>query len=72
MPEIDDLNEGEATEEVSLSIEETNKLRAKLGLRPLKIDADDKEKTAEDNFAEYKANQEKERQDAALKEKIEK
>lgn len=39
----DDIEESGATEKLSLSIEETNKLRAKLGLKPLTTD-DSKEK----------------------------
>ena len=48
--------------EESISLEETNKIRIKLGLKPLVDDgaaADSKEKTAEDNFTEAR---ERERQ----------
>ncbi len=68
-----DEKDAEVTEEVSLSIEETNKLRISLGLKPLKVEAEDSgQKTAEDNFAEYQAKlkrEQEERQKIDLAEK---
>jgi U4/U6.U5 tri-snRNP-associated protein 1 len=51
--------------EESISLEETNKIRISLGLKPLTDDgapADDKEKQAEDNFAKRREREAKERE----------
>ncbi|KAG2074278.1 SART-1-domain-containing protein [Suillus decipiens] len=51
--------------EESISLEETNKIRISLGLKPLTDDsapADDKEKQAEDNYAKQRERQIKERE----------
>lgn len=45
----------------SLSLEETNKIRISLGLKPL-ANAAPKEETAEDNFAKRKEEDERERE----------
>ena len=48
----------------SISLEETNKIRISLGLKPLtddKAPADNKEKEAEDNYARRKREEAKER-----------
>jgi U4/U6.U5 tri-snRNP-associated protein 1 len=50
--------------EVSVSLEETNKIRISLGLKPLTDDttpADDKEKQAEANYAKQREAEAKER-----------
>lgn len=50
--------------EESISLEETNKIRISLGLKPLTADstpADDKEKQAEDNYAQQRQKEAKER-----------
>jgi U4/U6.U5 tri-snRNP-associated protein 1 len=51
--------------EESISLEETNKIRISLGLKPLSDDkapADDKDKQAEDNYAKLRQNETKERE----------
>ncbi|KIL67576.1 hypothetical protein M378DRAFT_185639 [Amanita muscaria Koide BX008] len=51
--------------EESISLEETNKIRISLGLKPLtedKAPEDDKEKQAEQNFAKYKERETKDRE----------
>lgn len=51
--------------EESISLEETNKIRISLGLKPLtddKAPADDKDKQAEDNYAKQRDREAKERQ----------
>jgi U4/U6.U5 tri-snRNP-associated protein 1 len=51
--------------EESISLDETNKIRISLGLKPLTDDsapADDKEKQAEDNYAKQRERQAKERE----------
>lgn len=51
--------------EESISLEETNKIRISLGLKPLKDDkapADSKEKQAEDNYAKKRQEEEKDRE----------
>lgn len=51
--------------EESISLEETNKIRISLGLKPLTDDsapADDKEKQAEDNYARQREEEVKERE----------
>jgi U4/U6.U5 tri-snRNP-associated protein 1 len=50
--------------EESISLEETNKIRISLGLKPLTDDsapADDKEKQAENNYAKQREAEAKER-----------
>ena len=50
--------------EESISLEETNKIRISLGLKPLTEDAepaDSKEKQAEDNYAKKREQETKER-----------
>ncbi len=51
--------------EESISLEETNKIRISLGLKPLtedKAPADDKEKQAEDNYQKKRAKETHERE----------
>lgn len=51
--------------EESISLEETNKIRISLGLKPLtddKAPADSKEKQAEDNYAKKREEEEKEKE----------
>ena len=51
--------------EESISLEETNKIRISLGLKPLtddKAPATDKEKEAEDNYAKQREKETKERE----------
>jgi U4/U6.U5 tri-snRNP-associated protein 1 len=51
--------------EESISLEETNKIRISLGLKPLTDDAaptDDKEKQAEDNYARQREQEAKARE----------
>ena len=51
--------------EESISLEETNKIRISLGLKPLtddKAPADSKEKQAEDNYAKKRQEEEKDRE----------
>lgn len=51
--------------EESISLEETNKIRISLGLKPLTDDsapADDKDKEAADNYAKQRQNETKERE----------
>ncbi|KAL5526607.1 hypothetical protein ACEPAF_8331 [Sanghuangporus sanghuang] len=59
--------------EESISLEETNKIRISLGLKPLtddKAPADSKEKEAEENFAKKREEEEKEREKRRLQDKI--
>jgi hypothetical protein len=51
--------------EESISLEETNKIRISLGLKPLtddKAPVDDKEKQAEDNYSKARERETKERE----------
>jgi U4/U6.U5 tri-snRNP-associated protein 1 len=51
--------------EESISLEETNKIRISLGLKPLSDDkapADDKEKQAEDNYAKQRQQEAKDKE----------
>lgn len=51
--------------EESISLEETNKIRISLGLKPLTDDsgpADDNEKQAQDNYAKQRERETKERE----------
>ena len=51
--------------EESISLEETNKIRISLGLKPLtddKAPADDKDKRAEENYAKQREREAKERE----------
>eukprot|EP00842_Homolaphlyctis_polyrhiza_P003733 jgi/Hompol1/4360/HPOL_003594-RA len=59
-----------ATEE--LSIEETNELRIKLGLKPLKVDGSSSEKTAQDNYKKHREEEAKKAQRKELADIIEK
>ncbi|KAG8937257.1 hypothetical protein FRC02_000027 [Tulasnella sp. 418] len=57
----------------SISLEETNKIRISLGLKPLTDDSapvDNKEKQAEENYAERKRQEQRERETTALAAKI--
>ncbi|CDO73714.1 hypothetical protein BN946_scf185015.g42 [Trametes cinnabarina] len=59
--------------EQSISLEETNKIRISLGLKPLTEDAspaDDKEKQAEENYAKQREREQKEREAKAVQERI--
>ncbi|KAI0787676.1 SART-1 protein [Fomes fomentarius] len=59
--------------EESISLEETNKIRISLGLKPLtddKAPATDKEKQAEDNYAKQREREVKERQTKAIQDRI--
>ncbi|KAG1821687.1 SART-1 family-domain-containing protein [Suillus subaureus] len=59
--------------EESISLEETNKIRISLGLKPLTDDsapADDKEKQAEDNYAKQRERQAKERETKQIFDRI--
>ncbi|KAG2367861.1 SART-1 family-domain-containing protein [Suillus spraguei] len=59
--------------EESISLEETNKIRISLGLKPLTDDsapADDKEKQAEDNYAKQRERQMKERETKQIFDRI--
>lgn len=59
-----------AEEEISLSIEETNKLRISLGLKPLSIDNEPKKESAEDNYEKYKDDLKKTEETKKIQEKI--
>lgn len=59
-----------ADEEISLSIEETNKLRISLGLKPLSVDNEPKKESAEDNYAKYKDDLKKSEETKKIQEKI--
>lgn len=55
--------------EESISLEETNKIRVSLGLKPLTDDgapANDKDKQAEDNYAKQRERETKERESKYL------
>ncbi|KAE9400241.1 SART-1 protein [Gymnopus androsaceus JB14] len=59
--------------EESISLEETNKIRISLGLKPLTDDskpADDKEKQAEDNYAKQREREDKERESKKIADRI--
>ncbi|KAI0367756.1 SART-1 protein [Pilatotrama ljubarskyi] len=59
--------------EESISLEETNKIRISLGLKPLTEDstpAHDKEKQAEENYAKQREREAKEREAKAVQERI--
>lgn len=64
----------ESKGEVSMSIEETNKLRASLGLPPLKMDSGDSKKKEQEAVARHVAREQEEKEARAeeLKEKIQK
>ncbi|CAM9264313.1 unnamed protein product, partial [Ectocarpus fasciculatus] len=65
----------ETNGEIACSVEETNRLRAALGLKPLKIDATDgqnKELQSVENFKRSREEGERAREAAELKERIEK
>ncbi|KAJ3046539.1 hypothetical protein HK097_000768, partial [Rhizophlyctis rosea] len=65
--------EDDAEQEISLTIEETNRLRISMGLKPLVVDgpATSSEQTAEDNYAKYKEDLEAKREGQAVLERIE-
>jgi len=55
--------------EESISLEETNKIRIKLGLKPISDDSaptDDKDKQAEDNYAKRREQEVKDRESKYL------
>ncbi|KAF9030981.1 SART-1 protein [Hymenopellis radicata] len=60
--------------EESISLEETNKIRISLGLKPLTDDkpsaSDDKEKQAEDNYARQRDREAKERESKKIQDRI--
>ncbi|KAK0446328.1 SART-1 family-domain-containing protein [Armillaria borealis] len=59
--------------EESISLEETNKIRISLGLKPLTDDkgsSDDKEKQAEDNYAKQREREAKDRESKKIQDKI--
>ncbi|TFY83285.1 hypothetical protein EWM64_g731 [Hericium alpestre] len=59
--------------EESISLEETNKIRISLGLKPLTDDsgpADDKEKQAEDNYAKQREREVKEKETKRIQDRI--
>ncbi|KAG6879874.1 hypothetical protein C0992_010227 [Termitomyces sp. T32_za158] len=59
--------------EESISLEETNKIRISLGLKPLTEDAptaNDKDKQAEDNYAKRRQREEKERESKKISDRI--
>ncbi|OMJ20789.1 U4/U6.U5 tri-snRNP-associated protein snu66 [Smittium culicis] len=58
-------------DEISLSIEETNKLRISLGLKPLSVGNDSKTDTALENFKKHKDEQESNKRKLDLKDRIE-
>ena len=58
--------------EISCSVEETNRIRAFLGLKPLNLERSNKEAEAVDNFREKQENVRKEKESAELREKLEK
>jgi len=59
-----------ADEEISLSIEETNKLRISLGLKPLSVDNEPVKESAEDNYEKYKKDLKKTEETKKIQEKI--
>jgi U4/U6.U5 tri-snRNP-associated protein 1 len=59
------------SDEQSLSIEETNRLRLSLGLKPLTSEPKT-ESTPEENYAAYKQTLNKTQQEEQLRQKIEK
>ncbi|KAH6913094.1 SART-1 family-domain-containing protein [Coprinopsis sp. MPI-PUGE-AT-0042] len=59
--------------EQSISLEETNKIRISLGLKPLtddKAPGEDKEKTAEDNYAKRREQEAKDRETKKIQDRI--
>ncbi|KAJ7707694.1 SART-1 family-domain-containing protein [Mycena rosella] len=59
--------------EESISLEETNKIRVSLGLKPLTDDsapADDKDKEAEDNYAKQRDQETKQRESKKIQDRI--
>ncbi|KAJ6494840.1 SART-1 family-domain-containing protein [Mycena vitilis] len=59
--------------EESISLEETNKIRVSLGLKPLTDDggpADDKDKQAEDNYAKQRESENKQRESKKIQDRI--
>ncbi|ORZ34234.1 SART-1 protein [Catenaria anguillulae PL171] len=62
----------QAQVEISLSVEETNALRAKLGLKPLRLAPSDTDTQAQSNFALHQAAQQSKRDAADVAKRIEK
>jgi U4/U6.U5 tri-snRNP-associated protein 1 len=69
-----------STNQESLTLEETNKVRISLGLKPIGAEEDagsdgepveDKDAIAEENFAQRRADMKRERAEREMKEKIE-
>lgn len=69
-----------STNQDSLTLEETNKVRIGLGLKPIGADEDvgsdgepveDRDAIAEENFAQRRADMKRERAEREMKEKIE-
>ncbi|KAL2920219.1 hypothetical protein HK105_200287 [Polyrhizophydium stewartii] len=63
---------GGDSDEVSLSVEESNRLRASLGLRPLDVAGPSKEQQAQDNFEKHQRDNAKKQEREALAAKIQK
>lgn len=61
----------EANGEISCSIEETNRVRALLGMKPLKLDSKTAESTALENFRLKRESESKEVRDAEIRYKLE-
>lgn len=64
----------DATITENLSLDETNKLRASLGLLPLSADSDaavSREEEAHENWAKYRDEKDKEAKQKEIKERIE-
>ena len=74
MPAEDEAPKGEGGKDISLSIEETNKLRAKLGLRALDVEEKKEEKKGSSkapiNYMEHLQEQEEEKKTKEIQEKI--
>ncbi|GMH35392.1 hypothetical protein BSKO_03260 [Bryopsis sp. KO-2023] len=68
-PDETQRQEGEG--DLSMSVDETNKLRLKLGLKPLEVGKPKREQALEKKAREERAEAEKARETIALKEKIE-
>lgn len=62
----------ESNGEISCSLEETNRIRAALGLKPLNLNKPNKEKEAVDNLQAKRALEEKEKEEKEIREKLEK
>ena len=62
----------ESNGEISCTVEETNRLRALLGLRPLDVDKSSKDKQAVDNFRSKREEEAKAREAREISERLEK